>query len=147
MRLVLVGEGPNARAIETEIERLQLQPHVRLLGLRHDVPKMLAAADLFLLTSISEGIPLTVIEAMAAGLPVVSTNVGGVPEIVVEGQTGLLAPSGDAAGLAAAVSRLAGDAALRKQMGEAGRQRAAEVFSADKMHAAYDRLYAEMLDG
>ena len=117
IRLVLVGEGPTRPAIETEIEQLQLRPYIRLLGLRHDVPHLLAAADLFLLTSISEGIPLTVIEAMAAGLPVVSTNVGGLPEVVVERETGLMAPSGDAAALAAAVSRLARDASLRKQNG------------------------------
>jgi glycosyltransferase involved in cell wall biosynthesis len=144
-RLILVGEGPERTPIEVAIRRLGLGAHVRLLGLRKDVARLLFAADLFLLTSISEGIPLTVIEAMAAGLPVVSTRVGGVPEVVEEGRTGLLAPSGDAAALAGQVVRLAGDAALRQRMGHFGRDRARALFPEPLMHARYDRLYREML--
>ena len=94
VRLVLVGEGPTREAIEAKTEQLQLRPYIRLLGLRHDVPKMLAAADLFLLTSISEGIPLTVIEAMAAGLAVVSTNIGGVPKLSSKVRRGCSRPPG-----------------------------------------------------
>jgi glycosyltransferase involved in cell wall biosynthesis len=144
-RLLLVGEGPEHAAMEAESLRLGLGAHVRLLGLRKDVARLLFAADLFLLTSISEGIPLTVIEAMAAGLPVVSTRVGGVAEVVEEGRTGLLAPSGDARALAGKVARLAGDAALRRRMGDAGRDRARALFSEPLMHTRYQRLYREML--
>ena len=94
-RLLLVGEGPERPLIEDLVGRLGLGAHVRLLGQRADVSRLLATADLALLTSISEGIPLTLIEAMAAGLPIVSTRVGGVAEVVEDGRTGLLAPSGD----------------------------------------------------
>jgi len=145
VRLVLVGEGPEMEKIEAEIGGQNLEPYVRLLGLRHDVAELLQAADLFLLSSISEGIPVTVIEAMAAGLPVVSTDVGGVAEIVEQGRTGLLAPSGDDAALADAVLQLADDPDLRARMGQQGRRRAEEVFSEKQMHAAYQQCYQEML--
>jgi glycosyltransferase involved in cell wall biosynthesis len=144
-RLVIVGEGPEEPAIRAEAERLQLGPRVRFLGLRNDVPRLLAAADVFLLTSINEGIPLTVIEAMASGLPVVSTAVGGVGEVVLDGRTGLLAPAADAPALAGHLARLALDFGLRQQLGQAGRERAFAHFSEEQMLAAYDRLYREML--
>src|SRR5439155_18500964 len=89
--LLLVGEGPERAAIEAQVRERRLGDRVRLLGLRKDIPRLLQAADVFLLTSISEGIPLTLIEAMAAGLPVVSTRVGGVGEGVEDGVTGRLA--------------------------------------------------------
>lgn len=145
VRLVLVGEGPEREKVEAAIAECDVAPQVRLLGLRDDVPRLLRSADLFLLTSISEGIPVTLIEAMAAGLPVVSTDVGGVAEVVEAGRTGLLAPSGDDAALARAVLRLAGDPDLRRTMGRHGHQRAGEVFSEQRMHAAYQACYEEML--
>jgi glycosyltransferase involved in cell wall biosynthesis len=144
-RLVIVGEGPEESAIRETVARLGLQDRVRLLGLRSDVSRLLQAADGFLLSSINEGIPLTVIEAMAAGLPVVSTSAGGVGEVVLDGQTGLLAPVGDAEGLARHLLRLASDEAERKRMGEAGRQRAFTLFDEEQMLASYERLYREML--
>jgi glycosyltransferase involved in cell wall biosynthesis len=146
-RLVLVGEGPELGAIQALVRQHGLEAHVRLLGLRKDVPRLLTGADLFLLTSISEGIPLTVIEAMAAGLAVVSTRVGGVPEVVAEGRSGLLAPAGDDAALAEAICRLAADPALRKEMGRQGRERSQTLFSERVMHRHYGRLYEEMLGG
>ena len=116
------------------------------LGLRKDIARLLSAADVFLLTSISEGIPLTAIEAMNAGLPVVATRVGGLPEIVVQGRTGVLAPSRDDEELADCILRLAADPALRAAMGRAGRERARAVFSQSRMHQQYLELYQEMLD-
>ncbi|HXG08792.1 MAG TPA: glycosyltransferase [Gemmataceae bacterium] len=146
-RLVLVGEGPEREAIERLVRAKGLEAHVRLLGLRSDIGRLLAAADVFLLTSISEGIPLTVIEAMAAGLPVVATRVGGMTEVVEEGVTALLAPAGDDVGLAEAILRLADKPALRRRMGQLGRERAGARFSESRMHAHYQRLYQEMLHG
>jgi sugar transferase (PEP-CTERM/EpsH1 system associated) len=146
-RLVLVGEGPERTRIQDQLRQSGLEDNVRLLGLRQDIARLLAAADLFLLTSISEGIPLAVIEAMAAGLPVVATRVGGMAEVVENGRTGLLAPSGDHATLAEHVLRLAADRDLRVQMGECGRQRAVEMFSENQMHADYCRLYEELSRG
>jgi L-malate glycosyltransferase len=147
VKLLLAGEGPEHPAIDQEVRRRKLESQVRFLGLRADVQRLLHAADIFLLTSISEGIPLTVIEAMAAGLPVVATRVGGVPEIVEEGQTGWLAPARDDEQLAAAIQRLAENAPLRKQMGAAGRLRANALFSDEQWCAAYTKLYVEMLHG
>jgi glycosyltransferase involved in cell wall biosynthesis len=146
-RLVLVGEGAELARIENMVHERTLKPYVRFLGLRTDVARLLLAADVFLLTSISEGIPLTVIEAMAAGLPVVATQVGGVSEIVEDGYTGLLAPAGDDANLAERLLRLAADPALRAQMGQLGRQRVMDLFSESQMHDRYLELYQEMLHG
>lgn len=145
VRLVLVGEGPEQGMIERELRAHNLQPYVRLLGLRRDVPRLLAAADAFLLTSVTEGIPVTFIEAMARRLPIVSTAVGGVSEVVQDGVTGLLAPLGDDRSLAEAVMQLVHDARLGRQLGAAGRQRAEQMFAEEKMHDAYARQYEEML--
>jgi L-malate glycosyltransferase len=145
LRLVLVGDGPEREKIQAEIDRLAVADRVLMLGTRHDVAELLRAADIFLLTSISEGIPVTILEAMAAGLPVVATQVGGVPEIVRHEHSGLLAPPGDDAELAKALVRLATDPGLRQRMGDFGRQRAREEFSQERMHAAYRAIYEEML--
>ncbi len=146
VRLVLVGvRDRRNRPSRSRSSRLDLSRHVLRLGLRSDVPRLLQAADAVLLTSLNEGIPLTLIEAMAARLPVVATRVGGVPEVVEEGQTGLLAPSGDDEALAEQILRLAADAPLRQQMGAQGRERALALFAEDRMVAAYDRLYSEVL--
>lgn len=146
-RLVLVGEGPERARIEAEIASRGIGPHVSLLGLRSDVADLLQASDLFLLTSVSEGIPVTLIEAMAAGLPVVATDVGGVAEVVVDGTTGLLVPSGDDAALADALLHLTDDADQRRQMSDCAQQRAEAVFSEAQMHASYEAVYEEMLRG
>ena len=145
VRLLVVGDGPERPRIETEIARLGIANHVRMLGLRQDVLRLLWASDIFLLSSISEGIPVTIIEAMAAGLPVVATTVGGVPELVLDGQTGLLAPAGDYQRLGDSIVRLAQAPQLRAEMGSAGRRRACEMFSQEKMHGAYLSCYEEML--
>jgi glycosyltransferase involved in cell wall biosynthesis len=137
---VLIGEGPERTGIQNLVRQRGLEPFVRFLGLRTDVGRLLQAGDLVLLSSISEGIPLTLIEAMAAGLPVVSTNVGGVGEVVEDGRTGLLAPAGDDAALAEKILRLADSPELRRQMGQFGRKRA-------QMHGLYLRLYQEMVQG
>ncbi len=146
-QLVLVGEGPERGKIEELTRQAGLENHVRLLGLRKDVSRLLYAADVFLLTSISEGIPLTLIEAMAASLPVVSTRVGGVGEVIEDGSTGLLAPAGDDSALAEKVLQLAADPQRRSRMGESGRRRAAAIFSESRMHGEYYRLYEDMLRG
>ena len=99
------------------------------------------------MSSIGEGIPLTIIEAMAAGVPVVSTNVGGIPEMVSMGETGFLHDSGDADGLAESIVTLTNNANLRSNVIDAARQRAFDVFSREQMLASYAKLYQEMLRG
>ena len=129
------------------IAEYSLQDSVRLLGTRRDVARLCAAADVFLLTSISEGIPLTLIEAMAAALPVVSTNVGGVPEVVEHGATGLLAAPADDGMLADHILYLSTHRNLGDEMGHRGRQRGQALFSESAMVAKYHELYREMVCG
>jgi glycosyltransferase involved in cell wall biosynthesis len=143
-RLVLVGDGPERPAIEATIRDLNLGDAVRLAGQRGDVDRLLPAADLFLLSSTSEGIPLTVIEAMAAGLPVVATDVGGLREVVDDDRTGLLAPAKGDTALAEHVLRLAADPDLRRTMGIAGRARAKQYFDESRMADEYRRNYREL---
>jgi glycosyltransferase involved in cell wall biosynthesis len=101
-----------------------LGPRLRRLGLRHDVPAILAAADIFTLPSHFEGLPMSIIEAMLVGLPVVSTDISGPREQIIDGETGFLVPPATVAPLAAALKRLAEDADLRARLGDAGRARA-----------------------
>jgi glycosyltransferase involved in cell wall biosynthesis len=145
--LVLVGEGPEQEKIEKAVSDRGLNSQVHFVGLRKDVPRLLAAADLFLLTSISEGIPLTVIEAMLSGLPVIATRVGGLDELVVHEQTGWLVAAGDDAALAEAILRVALNPRLGAEWGRCGRQRARTLFSEERMHTHYASLYQEMLGG
>jgi glycosyltransferase involved in cell wall biosynthesis len=144
-RLLLVGEGPERPKIEAEIDERGLHGTVLLLGLRTDVRRLLTAADVFLLTSISEGIPVTLIEAMGAELPVVATAVGGVAEVVLPEQTGVLAPSGDDAALAAGLVHIFHDRDAARGLGIAGRRRAIEMFSEEEMHESYAAAYRELL--
>jgi glycosyltransferase involved in cell wall biosynthesis len=144
-RLLLAGEGPERPKIEAEIDKLGLADTVLMLGLRTDVRRLLTAADVFLLTSISEGIPVTLIEAMGAELPVVATAVGGVAEVVLPGQTGILASSGDDAALAAGLVRVFEDQDSARRMGVAGRLRAIDIFSEEEMHEGYAAAYGELL--
>jgi glycosyltransferase involved in cell wall biosynthesis len=122
--LLIVGDGPDRPAIERQIAELGLTEDVQLLGDRDDVPALLRSARCLLLTSDYEGCPLTVIEAMAAGLPVVATSVGGVPELVEHDETGLLARAGDDEGLGGALHTVLANDAVATAMGAAGRARA-----------------------
>jgi len=143
-RLLIAGDGEERERLESLIAELGVSRHVQLLGTRRDIPQLLAAADVFLLSSVSEGIPLTLIEAMAAGVPCVSTAVGGTPEVIVDGQTGLLARPGNPADVAAKLEALLTDANLRQSCGVAGRRRSRELFGDKQMHAAYRQLYCEL---
>jgi glycosyltransferase involved in cell wall biosynthesis len=142
---LIVGEGPDRPRLEQEIRALGVAERVRLLGERYDVPKLLADADVFVLSSASEGMPVSVLEAMAAGLPVVSSHVGGVPELVVDGETGILVRPGDASALAAALSSLIADPAERRRLGAAGRARAEERFDLEPFRRAHVELYSREL--
>lgn len=144
---VIVGDGPDRPAVENEVRRLGLDSVVRLAGERDDVADFLAAADLFVLSSRSEGLPLSILEAMAVGLPVVASGVGGVPEVVVEGETGLLVPPGDPQSLADAIERLLDDSALRRRLGAAGRIRVAEQFDLASAQRAHLDLYLSLVAG
>lgn len=146
-RLLVVGDGPERENIENIVKRQRLDEHILLLGTRRDVPRLLRASDVFLMTSVGEGIPLTIIEAMAAGVPVVSTRVGGIPEMISDEETGFLREPGDAIGLAKAIVTLRHDTTLREQITSAARDRAFSDFSREKMLASYATIYEEMLRG
>ena len=139
--LVLVGDGPDRAAIEGLVAELGLQGRVHFLGVRRDVPVVLRAADIFTLPSLSEGASITLMEAMAAGLPSVATGVGGMPEIMRDGIDGLLVPRQDPAKLADAFRTLASDEALRARMGAAARARAEAEYRLDQTVARYLALY------
>ncbi len=144
-RLLLVGEGELRSELEEEVRALGLAGKVSLLGLRVDIPEVLSAADVFVLSSDWEGNPLSVMEAMAAGRPVISTAVGGVPELVEEGKSSLLVPRGNVSALARAMSLLAKDQGLRMNMGRAAYERAMERFDLRAMTEAYANLYETAL--
>ena len=145
IRLLIVGEGDQRQSMEVEIRERNLGQHVVLAGNRADVADLLSAADAFVMSSISEGIPLTIIEAMAAGLPVVSTAVGGIPEMIDHERSGILVPSGDHRALANALIKLQQVPSLRRAIGEQGRERAKRMFSQEGMLNGYRHIYEEML--
>jgi len=140
-----VGEGPLGAAIADEVRRRGLQKRIEFLGTREDVPQVLASSDVFTLSSRSEGLPVSILEAMAAGLPVVATDVGGVAEAVVDGETGLLVPAGNPQALTDALERLLRDEALRHRLGAAGRERALREFHVPSFRHAHLELYRRAL--
>jgi sugar transferase (PEP-CTERM/EpsH1 system associated) len=142
--LVIAGDGPCREELCALIGKLGLQPHVRLLGERDDIPTVLGAMDVFVLPSIAEGMSNTIIEAMACGLPVVATRVGGNCELVEDGVTGKLIPPQDVATLATAINRYLSSAERRAADGQSARQRVLDGFSLERMRAAYADLYASL---
>jgi glycosyltransferase involved in cell wall biosynthesis len=140
--LALLGDGSQRQALEKQVADAGLTKKVTFLGRRADVAALLPMYDVFALSSVSEGLPLTVLEAMAAALPCVSTAVGAVPEAIVEGETGLLVPVDDAPKMAAAFTRLVRDPALRTRMGAAGQVRARAMFDLRVMTRRYEDLWA-----
>jgi glycosyltransferase involved in cell wall biosynthesis len=144
-RLVLVGEGELQPEITHTIARFGLQDAVDLRGRVTDVWEELAQADVFALASLYEPLGIAVMEAMAAGLPVVSTRVGGIPELVASGTTGVLVEPGDTDTMARELTRLLSDPSRRRALGEAGRQ-AAEKMKAERTVDAYFRLYEELAE-
>lgn len=167
VQLVLVGSGDEESVIRREIDRHGLQDRIHLVGYRRDVLAILKDVDAFVLTSLEEGIPVVLLEAMASGLPIVATRVGGIPDLVVEGTTALLVPAaedwqqrrpGDTAtaaddtvrqtgvsALAGALDALAQDADRRRALGAAGRRRIEEVFGLDRIISKLEGFYVQSL--
>jgi glycosyltransferase involved in cell wall biosynthesis len=144
-RLMLVGDGELRPELERLVASLGLAPAVAFLGWRSDLCSVHATLDVLTLSSLSEGTPLALIEAMAAGRATIATSAGGTPDVVADGITGLLVPARDPAALAEAMIRLAGDPALRSRMGIAGRARSLE-YRLDRLVADVERLYRRGLD-
>ncbi|GAA4404798.1 TIGR03088 family PEP-CTERM/XrtA system glycosyltransferase [Quisquiliibacterium transsilvanicum] len=144
-RLVLVGDGPERQALAGRIAGLQLAQHTLLAGAQDNVPEWLQALDLLCLPSLAEGISNAILEAMASGLPVLATAVGGNPELVEDGRTGRLVPSQDTAALADRIEAYFTDRATLAAHGAAARRLAVTKFSLDTMVNAYHRVYVEQL--
>lgn len=142
---LLVGEGPLEAQLKTQAGQLNVDDTVRFAGFRRDIPDLLSAADLFVLPSYSEGLPVSVIEAAAAGLPVVASRVGGLSEIVEEDVTGNLVPAGDADALARAILGMAEAPSRARRMANAGQRAVRERFGMEQMIGAYTRLYTTLL--
>jgi glycosyltransferase involved in cell wall biosynthesis len=142
--VVLVGDGQRRANIEKQVEDLGLTRVVRLLGTRRDVPLILRALDLFLQPSLWEGIPLTLLEAMAAGLPVISTRVGRAPEVIREGDCGRLVPPGDSGALAAAILDAYRHPEQRRNWAAQARRRIVEHYSQEAMLRQFADLYREL---
>lgn len=145
LRVSLCGDGPTLPSIAADIEARGLRDVVDLLGERADVPDVMQALDIFVLPSLAEGISNTILEAMATGLPVVATAVGGNSELVRNGLTGYLVPAGDAQALASAMLRYLDDAALRRAHGDSARAEIEQSFSLSEMVERYRVLYRNAL--
>jgi glycosyltransferase involved in cell wall biosynthesis len=140
---VFAGDGPLRQALETEARERHVSDRCVFLGERTDVPELLSAADLVVLPSLFEGLPVSVLEAMAAERPVIATAIGGTDEAITSEVTGLLVPPRDPPALAAAIRRLLGDPALAQRLAAAGRARVERSFSADATAREVMRIYDE----
>lgn len=139
--LLVIGDGPLRDELEQRVQELKLGGAVKFLGARSDVPELLSILDLFVLPSYSEGLSLTLIEACAAGKPIVATNVGGNSEVVEHGANGLLVPSDNSHALAEAIIRILTDKEYTRRMGQIAHERFEKYFTADAMVANYELLY------
>jgi glycosyltransferase involved in cell wall biosynthesis len=143
--LDVVGDGPLEASLREMAVCLGINKQVNFLGLRTDIPKLLAGAQVFLLVSHWEGLPLSILEAMQAGLPVVANDVGGVREALVDRETGFLVPNGDVSALRDRIAQLLADEDLRAEMGQAGRRRYHQRFTLDRMVGETLVVYKDVL--
>ncbi|MFN0054086.1 MAG: glycosyltransferase [Planctomycetales bacterium] len=143
--LAIVGDGPDRGLLEALCDELSLRSHVTFLGDRHDVPELLGQARMFVLSSITEGLSISLLEAMACGLAVVATDVGGNAEVIQAGETGFLTPPRSPERLAAEILKLLRDPQLCLRMGRAGRRRVEEHFDLRAVAARYEQIYQHLL--
>jgi L-malate glycosyltransferase len=144
-RFEIVGAGPQRESLMERVRGLEVQHAFTFLGHREDIPDRLAAADIFVLPSRSEAFPNAVLEAMATGLPIVASAVGGILELIADDGTGLLVPPGDPASLAARLCELMADPSRAERLGGAARREARSRYSFERMVAEFDRIYVHQL--
>jgi glycosyltransferase involved in cell wall biosynthesis/SAM-dependent methyltransferase len=144
--LAIIGEGPLKSKLLDLVDKLKLSNKVLFLGFRNDIPKALKAIDAFILPSLSEGLPLSLLEAMASGLPVIANRVGGIPEVLKQGNEGIMVPDGSVDALVQAMLKMRDlDAADRRKMGQFGRQSVLQRFSIDRMISDIKHLYQDIV--
>ncbi len=140
-----MGDGEGRAELENFAAEQGLKHAIIFAGVRHDVPRLLQAMDVFALSSLSEGMPITVLEAMCAALPVVATNVGANPELIMEGETGFLVAARDDETMAERLARLFVDRGLMRKFGAAGRRRVERDYSLETMLRRYEELYLSLM--
>jgi sugar transferase (PEP-CTERM/EpsH1 system associated) len=143
--LLIIGDGPIRSGLEMLVSDLMLGRNIKFLGMRADIPELMAAMDVFVLCSRSEGLSITLLEAMAAGKPVVATNVGGNPELIEHGVNGLLVQPDDRDGLSKAIIACLNDKSKAETMGRAAQKKVSERFTADNMIKKYEEIYGDCL--
>ncbi len=144
-RVLIVGDGELRQDLEARAKRLEIDPVIVFAGERDDIPELLKISDLFVLPSVSEGLPISLLEAMAARLPLVATRVGGIPELIEDGKTGYLVPSKDDRALAQAILSFLDDPEKMRRAGLAGRARLEERFSQSAMVCKTEALYRDLI--
>jgi glycosyltransferase involved in cell wall biosynthesis len=144
-QFVLAGDGPLRASLEAQARSLGVEERVKFLGYRNDIADLLADCDVFVLPSLYEGLPLSILEAMSAGKPVIATHIGGTDEAVIAGETGLLVPPANPTALAAAIRAVLTDRPLAQRLASAGRARVEQEFSAAKMVQQVISVYDELL--
>lgn len=147
IKAVLIGEGRDIDKLKATTQQMGLDSTVAWLGAREDARSIYVGMDIFVLPSRFEGMPLVLLEAMSAGLPIVASRVGGIPEVVVDGETGFLVECDDYEALAERISLLANDTALRKKMGEKGKERFDKIFRIERFVEKLDKLYTGLWTG
>jgi glycosyltransferase involved in cell wall biosynthesis len=145
LTVVIVGEGPDRKAIEDMVKEYGLQSNVVLAGQQSDMPGVYAAMDIFVLPSLNEGLPMTILEAMAASRPVVATRVGAIPSVIQDGENGLLVDPRDTDGLRNAIASLLSDPNLCRRMGERAHDWVSANYTSDAMALKYREMYNEVL--
>lgn len=140
LTVLLAGDGPHREQLESEVRRRGLDTVVRFLGRRHDIPELISLSSVVVLPSLAESFGFAALEAMSLGRPVIASTTGGLPEVVVDEETGLLVPAGDVGALAAALSRIIKDPESGRTLGEEGRRRAAH-FNVERMIQGYEAVY------
>ncbi len=145
-RLIIAGDGPTRIEVERKIEELDLCNNIHLLGIKSNMREIMCSADLFLLNSLQEGMPLVLLEAMSCSLPVVTTPAGGIPELVRPGKDGMVTKGFEGEEFAQAIIDMLEDDNLRRKYAHAGRKRVEEKFSADSIVPQYEKVFKEVLE-
>ena len=138
---LLIGNGPLEKQLKQYANDLNISNKIKFLGVREDIPEIISILDISVLSSLTEGCSNAILESMAGGKPVIATNVGGNPELIVDRETGLIVPSQDATALAEAECKLLSDKDLAIKMGERGRERVKSLYSMDKIVAEFEKIY------